>query len=145
MCRHAGRFITTWIGELDVAERSLISFSAGQAPLLFYDADAGEFQQLEADTPPFGVTVDIEVRINKKITLKPGDIFAVISDGVFEAVDQEGNQFGATGVINVLSTHREKSPQDMLEALRAAVSSYTQNAAAHDDRTVIIIKCTESV
>jgi len=138
---HAGRFITTWIGELNVADRTLTSFSAGQAPLLFYDADIDEFQQLEADTPPFGVSEDIKVRINKKISLKSGDIFAVISDGVFEAVDQMGSQFGAAGVIDVLSAHCHESPQTMLEALRAAVSSYTQNAAAQDDRTVIIIKC----
>ncbi|HFD92283.1 MAG TPA: HAMP domain-containing protein [Gammaproteobacteria bacterium] len=137
---HAGRFITAWIGDLDVASRTLTSFSAGQAPLLHYRAAEGRFEILEADTPPLGISSALPVGAEMRIRLDRGDIFAVISDGVFEAKDEEGHPFGVTGVTGVLQAQCRATPRVMLEALRAAIAGHTRGLAAQDDRTVIIVK-----
>ncbi len=137
---HAGRFITAWTGVLDVAGRSLTSFSAGQAPLLYYQAAKDRFETLEADTPPLGISSAMPMSGGMSIRLGRGDIFAVISDGVFEAQDVEGRPFGVAGVIRVLRDMRGASPRVMVEALRAALAAHARGLAAQDDRTVIIIK-----
>ena len=50
-----GRFITAWMGLLDARTSTLTSFSAGQAPLLWYHAKRDEFDVYEADAVPLGV------------------------------------------------------------------------------------------
>jgi phosphoserine phosphatase len=135
-----GRFITAWFGELHAADRTLTSFSAGQAPILRYRADGDAFDVLEADTLPLGVVEDLKIEIGEPIQLSPGDLVAVISDGIYEAPDASGNLFGTPRVVGVISSNRNGSPTEIIEAVRAAVTRYTGGAPATDDRTGIIIK-----
>ncbi len=86
---------------------------------------------------------DLAVEMAQPIVMRPGDIFAVISDGIFEAVDREGRQFGAERVIELLSAHHRRSPRRIMEAIRDAVNEFTDARPASDDRTAIIIKRTQ--
>lgn len=135
-----GRFITAWLGELNTADRTLTSFSAGQGPILRYEAARNTVERLAADTMPFGITSDFDVSIAAPIGMEAGDILAVISDGIFEAADRQGAQFGTDRAVELITAHRAESPQQILRALRNAVAAFTDNAPADDDRTAIILK-----
>jgi len=135
-----GRFVTAWLGEIDTAAGTLTSFSAGQAPIVRYDAAAGRCVALPADTVPLGVVADLSVEIAKPFTLAHGDIVAVISDGVYEALDAAGAQFGVDRVTQIISSNHDGSPTEIIAALREAVAVFTGDTAASDDRTGIIIK-----
>ncbi len=135
-----GRFITAWLGELDATTRRLTSFSAGQAPLLYYDAARESCDVLSADTLPLGVVEDLEIEVADPIVMRGGDIFAVLSDGIFEATDRQDRQFGTDRVIEVIRANHRRSPQQILAALRETLEAFTQGAPAADDRTGIIIK-----
>jgi len=137
-----GRFITAWLGELNAANHTLRSFSAGQGPLLYYDAARASCQVIAADTVPLGVLNALDITIADPIRMKGGDIFAVISDGVFEAADPEGTLFGTERTVELIVAHHEQSPQQILSALRSAVDAFARGAPAADDRTAIIIKGT---
>ncbi len=50
-----GRFVTTWLGDLNARAGTLSSLSAGQAPILHYHADRDAFDILPADTMPLGI------------------------------------------------------------------------------------------
>ncbi|MEE8154146.1 MAG: SpoIIE family protein phosphatase [Phycisphaerales bacterium] len=134
------RFITAWLGELNGRDHTLTSFSAGQAPLLRYDAARDEVEVLNADMPPFGVLDDLEIQLPDPIVMNPGDIFAVISDGVFEAVNDDNEQFGLARVVEVLSLHHRRSPAQILSSVRETLTQFTGGAPAADDRTAIILK-----
>ncbi|MHC4990962.1 MAG: PP2C family protein-serine/threonine phosphatase, partial [Planctomycetota bacterium] len=105
-----GRFITAWLGMLDVETSTITSGSAGQAPILHFSASRGEFEQLDADAVPFGVTTDLDIDHHDPVVLEPGDIFAVISDGVFEALDPSMSQFGTDRVLEIIAAHHLESP-----------------------------------
>lgn len=136
------RFITAWLGELDTRNSTLTTFSAGQGPLLYFEASLGEATILSADAPPFGVIDDLPIEMPEPIVMAPGDIFAVISDGIYEAMDPEDAQFGNDRVIDVVYSNATASPEVILDALRAAVDQFTRGRPATDDRTAIIIKRT---
>ena len=135
-----GRFITAWMGELNVADLSLQSFSAGQGPLLQFDAARDAFEQLHGDTLPFGVERDLDITMAPPIHLGEGDIFAVVSDGIFEATDDRGREFSAGRAMDVIHAHRGESAQAILDGLKGAVAAFSGDTAAADDRTAIIIK-----
>ena len=135
-----GRFITAWLGELDAAARTLTSFSAGQGPILHYRATRKTCDVLPADTVPLGVVADIEIDIAPPATVEPGDIIAVISDGIFEASDRARNQFGTDRVTDLIVKYHDKTPSEIIAILRDEVRRFTDGLPADDDRTGIIIK-----
>jgi len=135
-----GRFITAWFGELCAADRTLTSFSAGQAPILRYNARGDAFDVMEADTLPLGVVDNLDIEVAEPYQMGAGDIVAVISDGIFEAAGPSGQLFGTDRVVEVITSTRTRSPAEIIEAVRAAVAAHTAGAPAEDDRTGIIIK-----
>ncbi len=135
-----GRFVTTWLGDVDAAKGTLTSLSAGQAPILRYHAGRDAFDVLPADTMPLGVLSPLEVRLGDPIRMSPGDIVAVISDGLLEATDATGQQFGVERTMQVIAASRDRHPTGIRTALRQAVAEFTGSAPAADDRTAIIIK-----
>jgi len=135
-----GRFITAWLGELSERDHTLTCFSAGQAPILHYVAATDDFDQIRADMMPLGIVSDLDISIAAPIALEPGDMVAVISDGVFEAEDPEGREFGVDRVTEVIRELRDESPSRILAALRATVIDFVEGAPPSDDRTAIIVK-----
>ncbi|MHC5007192.1 MAG: SpoIIE family protein phosphatase, partial [Planctomycetota bacterium] len=92
---------------------------------------------------PLGIADSLNISIAEPIAMNPGDIVAVISDGMLEAMDPAGKQFGSDRAVEVISTHRRERPIRIRAALRRAVAAFTGGAPAADDRTAIIIKCLE--
>ena len=135
-----GRFITAWLGEIDTAAGTLTSFSAGQAPIVWYDAAGGQCVARPADTVPLGVVPDLPVEIAGPHTFADGDIVAVISDGIYEALNADGAQFGVDRVTQIIVRHHDGTPSEIIAALREAVGAFTGDTAASDDRTGIVIK-----
>jgi sigma-B regulation protein RsbU (phosphoserine phosphatase) len=135
-----GRFITAWLGWLKGADRTLQSFSAGQAPILRYVRKRDAFEVADADTVPLGVVEDLEFEVPEPVAMRAGDIVAVISDGIFEATDPSGEQFGKDRVMEVIRANRDRSPGTIIKAVREAVERFTAGMPAADDRTGIIIK-----
>ncbi len=137
-----GRFITAWFGELDSKHHTLTSLSAGQAPLLRYIAAEDRFDSADADVVPLGVIDLVDLVPSTPLVMNNRDIFAVISDGIFESRNAAGQQFGSERVQSCLRKCRDRSAADMIASLRSSVEEFTQNQPAEDDRTAILIKRT---
>ncbi len=136
-----GRFITAWMGELDPHAAVLHSFSAGQAPLLHYQAASRTVTSFSADTVPLGLVDFSDSNIQPhRIILEQGDIFAVVSDGVFEASNNAQERFGTKRIAECLHAHHHADAGEIMRQLREAVNHFTQHQPAQDDQTVLIIK-----
>ncbi|HJR01158.1 MAG TPA: SpoIIE family protein phosphatase [Methylomirabilota bacterium] len=136
-----GRFVTAWVGELDAGERTLRSFSCGQGPLLFYRAATRACETIETDTMPLGCLDDLAVVPRAPIRMEPGDVFVVLSDGVIDAESAAGERFGTPRVIDVIVSAREGSAEELVAALRQALTTFTGGTRPDDDRTAVVIKC----
>jgi len=136
----SGRFITAWLGAVDAVDHTLTSVSAGQAPLLRYNAAEDEFEVLQADATPLGLFEHMKIDEPKQFAMAPGDIFAVISDGIFESADADDVEFGIDRTMKVIRRHRNAGASEILSRIRGAVDEFTRSAPAADDRTIILIK-----
>ncbi len=136
----AGRFITAWFGEIDGASRSMRTFSAGQGPSLHWRAGEGRAVALAVDTPPLGVIAGMDAPIGEAVQLARGDIVAVFSDGIYEAMSPTMEQFGQERVERLLSEHKGSSANAIINALQIAMIEFCGERPADDDRTAIVIK-----
>jgi phosphoserine phosphatase len=137
---HAGRFITAWLCLIDSKDSTLCHFSAGQAPIIHYKASEEDFDIKPANTAPFGIVQDLEIDIEEPIKMQPGDLFLVMSDGVYEAVNSNGEQFGIDRVLDLLKRYASLNASEIMLKLRLCLNEFTGDEPATDDRTVVLIK-----
>ena len=74
--------------------------------------------------------------------LHAGDLFVFCSDGVFEAMNSQGQEFTAERLLDVVSRSRELTPERLVETIVAAVSDWRGDAAPNDDMTAVAVRIT---
>jgi sigma-B regulation protein RsbU (phosphoserine phosphatase) len=74
--------------------------------------------------------------------LVPGDVYVFCSDGVFEANDERGRDFGAERLKKVVLESRKLPAKAMVEAVFAAVTDFRGETPARDDMTVVAVRLT---
>lgn len=100
-----------------------------------------ECGQIELPGVPLGAlpgTTYDEVRID----LHEDDVFVFCTDGIFEAMDENGAEFGARRLCEVVSTSRDRSARAIVDAIYDAVTSFRGNAPQTDDMTAVAVKIT---
>ena len=134
------RFVTAFVGMLDT-QRHLIDYHAGgQGPLLHLHAATGACQMIDASTFPMGIMAGADSPRPTPIEMAPGDIFALISDGVFEYIGPDNKQFGDDRVVNVIKQHRDKPMAELIVLLDQAVKSFSHGYPQADDMTIVLLK-----
>ncbi len=139
-----GRFITAWFGLLTANSDSLLSFSAGQAPLIHYHAADDSMSVLRSDTFPLGICEELPTQIGVSASMRPGDIFAILSDGFFEATNAAKEFYGEQAVMDVIQNHHNESPASMIEAIRTSCQNFSAGVPIADDQTAVVIKRDEA-
>jgi sigma-B regulation protein RsbU (phosphoserine phosphatase) len=83
-----------------------------------------------------GVMPDIEFR-PAEVSLEPGDIVFLATDGITEAESRQGEEYGAGRLEAFLSAHADASVDDLVEALSGEVATYCAGQEQSDDRAVL--------
>ena len=76
------------------------------------------------------------------LDLQAGDVFVLCSDGIFEAFDEEGQEFGAGRLIEVVERAHAASAKEIVGAIFGAVQAFRGDAEQTDDQTVVVVKIT---
>jgi sigma-B regulation protein RsbU (phosphoserine phosphatase) len=71
-----------------------------------------------------------------------GDVFVFCSDGVFEANDALGREFGAERLIEVVRGARQKPARELVDAIFAAVQDFRGDTPPNDDMTAVALEIT---
>jgi sigma-B regulation protein RsbU (phosphoserine phosphatase) len=74
------------------------------------------------------------------IALHSGDLFVFCSDGVSEAMNVNGEEFGAARLIEVIRQSRELAPRAVVDSIFGSVEAFREGAASNDDMTAVAIK-----
>ncbi len=135
-----GRFATVMLGRLDPVEHVLKLHSAGQGPLIHFVAATGECRMISATTVPMGVIRDLGKMDPMCIELAPGDIFAAITDGVFEAKSPADEQYGSDRLAEVLGRCAGEPAGQIIKEILRAVDGYMAGEPQGDDITMLLIK-----
>ena len=101
----------------------------------------GECTQIELPGVPLGSFPGVEYdEVN--IPLLAGDVFVFCTDGIFEALNEAGEEFGAARAIEIVRETRGLSARQMTDALFEAVIAFRGAASQNDDMTAVAVKIT---
>ena len=78
----------------------------------------------------------------ESVQLDPGDLLVVFSDGITEAVDVDGEEFGDARLVSLVETHRALPPAAILECLLDAVRRFSVGTLQADDLTCLVLRYT---
>jgi phosphoserine phosphatase RsbU/P len=76
------------------------------------------------------------------VHLTAGDVFVFCSDGVHDAFDPQGREFGADRLLPVIEAARQASARGIVDAIFEAGRTFRQGMPATDDTTVVVLKIT---
>ena len=134
------RFITFFYAQLDGPGRRLTYTNAGHnAPVLLHRD--GSYERLEAGGGVLGVLPDQKFTVGTA-QLAPGDRVVFFTDGVTEACDGNGDEFGEARLLRLLQEHRAALPAQLQEHILASVSEFTRGHWP-DDATLLVLAVAE--
>lgn len=107
---------------------------------LVYRAATDAIEQVEIAGPWLGVLPELPSVPVQTITLEPGDVMALYSDGIVEAADAKGGCFDVVRVERVMreNLRRQDSMERCADALMRAVREHA--ARQDDDRTLLLVR-----
>ena len=135
-----GRFVTLFLGVLDNESFLTEFYSAGQGPILYYQKSSNKIFSLNPKSPPLGVLANTTFPMLNKAILNSGDAIIVSSDGIPEAKNSAGEQFGDEKFQQLIIENIHTGCQALSMVIQKELAKFCGNTPADDDRTFIVIK-----
>lgn len=142
ICGNVGesRFITALLALLDPESRKVTCINAGHL-LPFKIQGRRSLQRIQMEpTLPLGIEADFDYQpVSFDIPEAPAMIFAY-TDGVPDAEDDEGTQFGDERLVSALEANLTQTSEEIVVRIRRSIKQFTRNHPQTDDITILAIE-----
>jgi sigma-B regulation protein RsbU (phosphoserine phosphatase) len=135
----AESFITFFFGIFDARSQRAQYSNAGHNPPVLLRSN-GDCERLTEGGALLGVLPD-ETYATAEVQFAPGDRLVLFTDGVTEAADLEGTEFGEERLLEILSRYRSRSGREIQEEVLRAVRGFSAREL-QDDATLLVLACT---
>ena len=132
-------FVTAWYGVLNPATHRLVCANAGHSLALHVRARDGSIRRLRPAGMPLGVVDDPGLR-RETVRLAVGDLLVLYTDGLTDALDEAGEEFGQARLETLLRHQRGQSATEVATAIHQAVLNHIGHTALFDDVTLAVVK-----
>lgn len=134
------KFCTCFLGFIDSAGE-IIWGSAGHGPMLWIPSAGETLTELSATALPLGISDDpCADETIPVLKLEPGGWLAVISDGIFEACNPAGEQFGTQRLHESIAAATDQSSSAIVDTIRRRVDAWQAKPIPDDDQTIVFIR-----
>jgi len=133
------RFMTMFLGELEPKARSLKYANCGHNPALLFRAAKPQARWLSAGCMPVGLFPVLHCE-PEHITLESGDVVVWYTDGLTEAENQSGEEFGRRKIFDVVRSNRNARAQEIVDLLYREVINFSGRDTFDDDLTIMVLK-----
>jgi sigma-B regulation protein RsbU (phosphoserine phosphatase) len=132
------QFVTAFYGVLDASNQTMSYSNAGHNPPLLIDSK-GESRFIERGGLPLGMFKDTRYH-EYYLSLEPGDLLVLYTDGVTEALNPAGEEFGRDRLAAAVKSALALTAKELIVRLEGEVLRWTDGLGASDDVTFFVIK-----
>ncbi len=134
-----GMFVTSIIGEYNLISDEIRWVNAGHQPALVRHNN-GEYNKIESSAPPLGVIKQKDKSFYKTNKIKlNGSRFYAFTDGLSESINNDGEEIGIDGSINIIEKNYSQDTIKQLDDITKSVINTSKNQTLSDDLTLISI------
>ena len=137
-----GMFVTLFYAVLNPEKRLLQYVNAGHNPPFVIKKNSGDVILLRANGIAMGVMDEVSLE-QKEIELASNDIVVFYTDGITEAINGAGEQFGEKRLIETINQNMDLPVKDLIGRVKDDVFAFAQGQPQHDDFTMVLLKATE--
>jgi phosphoserine phosphatase RsbU/P len=134
----ANKFITMMLAELDPHTGVLHYMNAGHNPGILLRVGGG-VELLGAGGLPLGLMPEARYQ-SRAVTLEPGDLLCIYSDGITEAESPDDEEFGTGRLIDLLRRESGRPLSELMAEIPRAVGEFSQGLPQGDDQTVVLVR-----
>ncbi|MCA9312019.1 MAG: PP2C family protein-serine/threonine phosphatase, partial [Phycisphaerales bacterium] len=137
-----GRFVTLAAVAIDETTSTVSVGSAGHGPILHLDAATGVVSRIDTTGAPLGVIPDQHFDDDITVTMRPGDLILLISDGITERTNPQGELYGEARLSRLLErgVTPDTDAEAILELIRDSVETFADGIPQADDSTAVVIR-----
>jgi serine phosphatase RsbU (regulator of sigma subunit) len=131
-------YATLFFAEYDTRACRLRYANCGHLPGLILRSDS-TLDRLASTCTVLGLFEDWKCSIGES-SLSPGDTLVLYTDGVTEAFNDHGEEFGEQHLVASLRRHREQKPRELMNSILDDVKQFSPHEQ-HDDITLLVARC----
>ncbi|WP_428768574.1 GAF domain-containing SpoIIE family protein phosphatase [Treponema sp. HNW] len=113
--------------------------TAGTTPVLHFSAKEKTWRKLSKESEPLGVEKTTEYA-DFEIQLYTGDLVILYTDGLIEAVDDNGTQYSVQRLTALIEKNADADGKKIADEVRADMGEFIGKSAAHDDQSLVVLK-----
>ena len=139
------RFTTAFLAEINIETREMRYVNAGHNDPILRRA-SGQIERLSTGGPPFGLPLFTENENSYpagRVELRPGDLLFIFTDGVVEAVNEPGQEYGEGRLLLSLQTAPPETAAETLKRVMTDVNQFAGQVRQHDDITCLVLRVNE--
>jgi sigma-B regulation protein RsbU (phosphoserine phosphatase) len=134
----ARKFLTLFFGVLEPDSGVLRYVSAGHNPALLLSR-SGRITQVDSTGVPIGILPHATWREETR-QMEPGDLICVYTDGVTEAVNEGGEEFGLDRLRRILARFGGSGARQICERALSDVADFARGMPQYDDQTLVVVR-----
>ena len=130
-------FVTIFFGKYDPLTHTLSYANAGHSSAYLYRAVTNQEVWLRPTGPAIGLSEEFTIR-REHISLEPGDILLLYTDGITEAADHQGALWGEDNLAEIIRQNPDSSAERLIQKILKALKDHTNGSSLADDVTLMI-------
>lgn len=142
LCRDTsefGNFASLFYLRIDTMARELQWVRAGHDPAILFYPERGEFAELKGKGLVLGLNPEFEFQSNSFPLTGEKLLVLMVSDGVWESVNEKDEQFGKERVNDVIKQNAGLSPGELLTTMERAIDTFRGETPLSDDITMVAV------
>jgi len=133
-------FVTMILLRLDPKERTFVYASAGHPPGFLFNRSGELKMELESTGTPLGLFSGARFPCTRPVSLEPGDLLVLATDGLTECEREDGRYFDKQGLLDAVRVHHKKPADEIVRGLYDSACSFASGRVPADDVTLIVCR-----
>jgi serine phosphatase RsbU (regulator of sigma subunit) len=142
-CLERGSFISATYFTLNTQTKKVRYARAGHCPVLYYCASEDKAEYFKDKGIALGMVRNKSYKNfieNNEFNYKPGDVMVLYTDGITEAKNDRGDEFGYERLAEVIIEVKAGSPKDIQDHINSRLYEFSGTKNIDDDYTTMIVK-----
>jgi sigma-B regulation protein RsbU (phosphoserine phosphatase) len=134
------QYVTLLVAEIDTHKRIIHYVNCGHNPALLFRAETGTLTRMNSSCPPIGLSPE-EICELASADLMAGDMLVFYTDGVTEAENRLGEEFGIERLSALVQRGSSLSAEGLMIDIFNSAAEFCSEVGFNDDVTILVVKC----